>query len=314
MVTLTACSGGTQVFTCWNETAFLAKAAELGYTGFQEGFEDDAAWGIARSPNTARRVSSQGIEWRSSNHDSPDSNEITTGSGPARTGLWGVFDLEHGYATGSSAQCDIDDPPAYCLFNDGFTGIREPGHSPLRGVGGFITGTHGANVAIAIDDSIPIGGGRVFAAHQFFGVIDSGPSGFTRFEFRELDGKVGQALLIFGDDFTLLTSETIDIPQMPIGGMDIFFATPSPNPSDGNTTLRFSLPEQASAKLSIYDQRGRLVRELADEISGNRAHAITWDGRDRDGKGVSTGIYFARLVVDHGAQRDVLMKKIVVLH
>jgi len=40
-VTLTACTGGPDVFVCWNESAFRAKAAEHGYSGFQEGFEDE---------------------------------------------------------------------------------------------------------------------------------------------------------------------------------------------------------------------------------------------------------------------------------
>jgi hypothetical protein len=100
-VTLTACTGGPDVFVCWNESAFLAKAAEHGYGGFQEGFEDDAAWSIARSPSTAASVSSQGVRWQSNHPLSPDWNEITTGSGPARTGEWGIYDPEHGAAEGS---------------------------------------------------------------------------------------------------------------------------------------------------------------------------------------------------------------------
>ena len=68
-VTLTACSGGPEIFDCWNESAFLAMAAELGYAHFEEGFEDDIAWGIARSPVTASSVSSQGIKWRSNHPD-----------------------------------------------------------------------------------------------------------------------------------------------------------------------------------------------------------------------------------------------------
>ena len=39
-----------------------------------------------------------------------------------------------------------------------------------------------------------------------FGVIDAGPTGWNEIQFRELDGKVGQELLIFGDDFTVLST------------------------------------------------------------------------------------------------------------
>jgi len=120
-VTLTACSTGPTVYTCWKEMPYLAKVAELGYSNFQEGFENDAAWGSAREPNTAASVSSHGIIWQS-NH--PATNGITTGSGPARTGQWGIYDPDHGYATGTPAECDITNPPTYCLLKDGFTGTR----------------------------------------------------------------------------------------------------------------------------------------------------------------------------------------------
>jgi len=99
--TLTACQGGPTVFVCWKHTEYMAKLDELGHASFFEGFEDDLAWGAVRSPNAAPSVASQGIVWASNHPDPPAENEITTGQGPARTGLWGVFDPEHGYATGT---------------------------------------------------------------------------------------------------------------------------------------------------------------------------------------------------------------------
>lgn len=311
-VSLTACTGGPQIFTCWNESAFLAKTAELGYSSVQESFEDDAVWGIARSPATAPSVSGQGIQWQTNHAGDPAFNEISTASGAARTGLWGIYDPNHGYATGTSTECDIDNPPAQCLFHDGFTGLREPSYEPLHGVGGYFHGTYGANVGISIDGAAPIGGGQIYLGYQFFGVVDAGPMGFTQFEFRELDGKVGQELLIFGDDFTLLASEAVDVPEPRGSTLDISFSGPSPNPSSGSATLRFSLPPRVTAKLSIHDQRGRLVRQLVDGARGGSSQVVTWDGRDRDGTRVPSGIYFARLIVEQGAKRDVVMRKIVI--
>ena len=69
-------------------------------------------------------------------------------------------------------------------------------------MGGYIAGTHGAKPAIILDGTTQIDFRQVFG-FQFIGVIDAGAAGFTRFEFRELDGKIGQALYIFGDDFIL---------------------------------------------------------------------------------------------------------------
>ena len=313
-VTLSACTGGPDVFVCWNESAFLAKAAEYGYAGFQEGFEDDAAWSIARAPNTAASVISQGVRWQSNHPYSPDWNEITTGSGPARTGEWGVYDPEHGAAEGTPAECDVDNPPEHCLYHDGFTGVLEPGVSSLHAVGGYITGSHAANVGIVLDDLSLFSAGHVYASHQFFGVIDTRPAGFTQFEFREVDGKIGQALYIFADDFTLLSAEQTGVAGAETGDKEVSFTGAGPNPSNGTTDLRFSLPTRAGVRLNIYDLRGRLVRRLSDKSRGAGSHVVQWDGLDGRGRSVSSGTYFARLTVTGQTLQDVQLRKIVVVH
>ena len=206
-VTLTACSAGPGAgqYVCWKEFPYVGKLSELGFGTFQEGFESDATWGSARSPSTAPSVFSQGIEWMTNHPDPPASNEITTGSGPARTGLWGVYDPEHGYATGTSTECDVDVPPTYCLFKDGFTATNEPGETPLYGVGGYFTGAAQPNLVVILDGGPPISLGRIYVGdHQFFGVIDTG--GLTSCRFEETDGKIGQARLVFADDFTFAQS------------------------------------------------------------------------------------------------------------
>jgi hypothetical protein len=231
-VTLTACGGGPLIFTCWKENAFLAKADALGLPRFTESFEDDAIWGLARSPDNVLSVNSRGFEWRANDFDPthsepplpppPPPNEITTGSGPAKTGQWGIYDVEHGYATGTPVQCDIDNPPEHCLYHDGYTISRGAGPSPFYGAGGYFTGTHGANVAIVLDGDWqnPIGGGTVFSGgYEFFGVIDAGSTGFAEVQFRETGGKVGQLLFIFADDFTLLAEPTIAVPALDFPGI-----------------------------------------------------------------------------------------------
>jgi PKD repeat protein len=198
-VTLTDCTEGPpDVFACWLESSYLVKLAELGYSTFQEGIEG-AEWDVARSPVSVASVTSMGIEW-TSNHPT---NNITTGTGPARTGVYGVYDPSHGFATGSVDDCDVDNPdPLTCLLYDGFSGTRVGGVSVLHGAGGYITGSSGANVSITHGATQTDFGALPDSSFQFFGVIDDRPPGFSSFEFRELDGKVGQELFIFGDDFT----------------------------------------------------------------------------------------------------------------
>jgi hypothetical protein len=307
-VTLSACEGGPEIFTCWNENAYLAMAVYWGFNWFEESFEDDAVWGSVRTPFALPDVSSGGIRWQSNHPDPPASNLITTSTGAARTGTWGVYDSRHGYATGTELECNVDVPPEPCLFHDGFTGVLEPGLEPLFGVGGYVTGFHGAKVGISLDGGLPIGGGLVGSGYQFFGVIDLSGLGFTQFEFRELGGKIGQALFIWGDDFTLLTPIPTAAPP-PASGTLVSFAGASPNPSFGNTTLHFSLPTRANVQLKLYDVRGRLVRQLADGARGAGPQVISWDGRADNGAKVVAGVYYARLAVG----QDVLTQRIVVL-
>jgi hypothetical protein len=200
-VRLTACEGGPALFTCWQESAYTAKLAELGFGTFQEGFEG-AAWASVRAPDTAPSVNAQAIRWTT---NYPATNEITTGTGPARTGTYGFYDPDHGFATGTPAECDIDNPPVHCLFYDGWTGTRMSG-GVFQGAGGYFTGITDANIAVLLDGGAPIGLGRLpDPGHHFFGVIRT--TAFSTFQFREMDGKVGQEKLIFADDFTFGTGD-----------------------------------------------------------------------------------------------------------
>lgn len=163
--------------------------------------------GGTRSPFTTPSVLSQGIGWETNHRAPPAENEITTGGGPARSGLWGVFDPKHGYATGTVSECDVDEPPEHCLFKDGMTGIRQPGESPLYAVGGFFTGSALPKLVAILDGGIPISLGSVPNDFQFYGVIDTG--GFETFRFEERDGKLGQARYVFADDFTIGTESSV---------------------------------------------------------------------------------------------------------
>jgi hypothetical protein len=205
-VTLTACTGGPRIFTCWKEAAYLSMLPASAL--FTEGFENDLVWGSARSPNTEPSVTSNGIIWTTNWPDPPASNEITTGGGPVRTGSWAVFDPERGYATGTPGECDFDNPPPHCLFHDGVSGERVAGQGYFQGVGGYFTGSWGANVGVALDGNTPITLGKIGPPHHFYGAIDKG-FGFREFSFVELDGKAGQELLLSADDFTFASAPPI---------------------------------------------------------------------------------------------------------
>jgi uncharacterized delta-60 repeat protein len=71
---------------------------------------------------------------------------------------------------------------------------------------------------------------------------------------------------------------------------------PSPNPLTNRSTFAFALPRAQSVRLVIHDAAGRLVRTLADLPLPAGRHQRQWDATDDQGRAVSAGIYFARLI------------------
>jgi hypothetical protein len=85
-----------------------------------------------------------------------------------------------------------------------------------------------------------------------------------------------------------------------------------PNPFNPSTSIRFALPQAEHAILNIYALTGQRVRTLVDGPLAAGKHAVEWDGKDRRGRSVSSGIYLYRLSVDEGrstATRRMLLIK-----
>jgi FlgD Ig-like domain len=87
--------------------------------------------------------------------------------------------------------------------------------------------------------------------------------------------------------------EPVPVNDTPAGGTRL--AQNIPNPFNPSTTIRFSLSARERATVSVYDARGQLVRTLLDETRAAGDHDAHWDGRDANGKSVSSGVYFYRL-------------------
>ena len=68
-----------------------------------------------------------------------------------------------------------------------------------------------------------------------------------------------------------------------------------PNPFNPSTTISFSLRAKGTVSLSVYDVAGRLVHVLIDGVAEAGPHKVNWDGRDKDGLTVASGVYFYRL-------------------
>ncbi len=68
-----------------------------------------------------------------------------------------------------------------------------------------------------------------------------------------------------------------------------------PNPANPFALIRYAAAEPSRVRLSIYAVNGELVRTLVDDARGTGVHVEHWDGRNRRGEEVSSGLYFVRL-------------------
>jgi hypothetical protein len=84
-----------------------------------------------------------------------------------------------------------------------------------------------------------------------------------------------------------------------------------PNPFKSTTTIRYSIREKGSVSLKIYNVAGELIRTLVGKVQTPRSEgfSVTWDGRNEEGKMVSSGIYYNRLV----SKNSTHTRKIVVI-
>ncbi len=82
-----------------------------------------------------------------------------------------------------------------------------------------------------------------------------------------------------------------------------------PNPFNPSTTISYSLPRRSDVTIEIFNLLGQRVRTLVDESQSSGPHKVEWDGRDAEGKTVSSGVYLYRLKAEGG----VLSRKMILL-
>ena len=77
--------------------------------------------------------------------------------------------------------------------------------------------------------------------------------------------------------------------------MDYSLAQNYPNPFNAETEIQYYIPITAKVNLTIYNLLGEEIITLVDQKLQAGSHRVHWDGRDKKGFNLPTGIYLYRI-------------------
>ncbi len=122
------------------------------------------------------------------------------------------------------------------------------------------------------------------------------------------------------DGFQLFFGTPLTVDQMEALGFDITLVgvegetntIPSeyildqnyPNPFNPSTTIKFSIPENSTVELTVYNQLGEFIQTLVNEEKSGGSYEITFNAQN-----LSSGVYFYQIK----ANNFVSTKKLVLL-
>ena len=128
--------------------------------------------------------------------------------------------------------------------------------------------------------------------------------------FSEVSGRKILQVTVEGD---LVTGGrfrgTVDLNVVGTGGP--LQASIAPNPMNPAGTLKFTTTKPGPMTVKVFDPGGRLVRTLKDKVLALPGrHEVLIDGRDQNGLGLASGIYFYRIEAPNSVAtgRFVIMK------
>lgn len=90
---------------------------------------------------------------------------------------------------------------------------------------------------------------------------------------------------------------------------ELFLAQNYPNPFNPSTVIRFGLPRSGEVQLTIYNILGERVAELVNGALPAGQYTYTWEGRNRNGQPLASGVYFYRLE----SEGKILQKKMLLV-
>jgi hypothetical protein len=80
-----------------------------------------------------------------------------------------------------------------------------------------------------------------------------------------------------------------------------------PNPFSTTTSITYHINRSDDVRLSVYTPTGRLVTHIVDGNVGPGSHSVTWDGRDRFGNEMGSGVFYYQLATGEGTVTGKMM-------
>jgi hypothetical protein len=68
-----------------------------------------------------------------------------------------------------------------------------------------------------------------------------------------------------------------------------------PNPFNPETEIKFALPKSGNVTLKIYNINGQEIATLVNENRNAGYYKVKWNGKDKNGKQVASGIYLYKI-------------------
>jgi len=82
-----------------------------------------------------------------------------------------------------------------------------------------------------------------------------------------------------------------------------------PNPFNPSTMIRFELNKKENVSVSIYNIKGKIVKQLVSDSLNAGQHQIEWNGTDNKEKKCPSGVYFYRIDIKNSS----IMKKMMLV-
>jgi len=129
------------------------------------------------------------------------------------------------------------------------------------------------------------GGSNSYAAEAIWGMPDIDLNGTLEFIAGSRDGKV----IAFSGGYDVLVGINGEYSQTPL---QYELMQNYPNPFNPSTVIQYKTAAQGEVLIKVYDILGGEVVTLVNEIKPVGNHVVSWNGKNKSGNSVNSGVYF----------------------